>query len=950
MKKTMIHLQGILVLWVLLSFSAIGQERWYTHFSLGGSTEFALDVVEAHDGGYMASGGYSSKGFLAKLDPNGMVQWQRTYSNLGFVTSIVATPDSGYVAASTGASTARIAKVDQYGDIVWHASYAFGGTNHYTEEVHLTPNNELLTIGSVYDGSLYRTFLLALNLNGDTLWAKTYSYNGGSGILGYSVEEADNNDYMLLVKRSATNWRAMRVNNVGDSLSSVSIPNPNSPQINQNHDAFQRTSDGGYMFVDYHYNTSGDIRFHKLDSQGNELWANTIPSAGVNTDVRAVVEAPDGGYVAAGFIAGYAQISLVKINSGGTHQWTRTYDFNAGGNDAPESIILNSYGGYTIAGYGDGANRALVMSVDSLGNLYSNHVTGMAYRDTSNNCVQDAGEAGVGNWVVQLQGNNGTYYATTDQNGAYEIFADSGIYALSINPIGPYWDASSCSNNSRSIVCPSAINGVYTVVQEDFPQDDTLTCPYLMVDVSTPMLRRCFDNVYTVSYCNYGTLDETGAYIVIEFDEYLEVDTLTIPVPWSVDTNGVFTFQIGALAIDSCGSFTIDTYLDCDSTVLGQTHCVEAHIFRDSLCLPVDPNWDGAIIDVELRCITNDSVEFIIENVGSGNMAAPLNYYVTEDNIMLYNNAFQLNSGQQLVFYEPANGSTYRLQAAQTPGYPGYKIPAVTIEGCGVNGQGAFTTGLFNTLPQDDIAPFVSMDCQENIGAYDPNDKRVYPSGVGVEHYITANDELEYHIRFQNTGTDTAFTVVIRDTLSPYLDPATVISGASSHAYQFRMYENTILEWTFNNILLPDSNINEPASHGFVKFKVQQQPGNPTGTVIENSAAIYFDYNVPVITNTAFNTIGENFIVLDVNEALKERANISIYPNPFTTQATIQLGAMYKEVEFEVYNLTGKRVRNEHWEHINQFEFKRNQLPSGIYLFRLHSNGEVIGTGKLVLQ
>ncbi|MBL8964476.1 MAG: aldehyde dehydrogenase, partial [Phycisphaerae bacterium] len=49
--------------------------------------------------------------------------------------------------------------------------------------------------------------------------------------------------------------------------------------------------------------------------------------------------------------------------------------------------------------------------------------------------------------------------------------------------------------------------------------------------------------------------------------------------------------------------------------------------------------------------------------------------------------------------------------------------------------------------------------CLPNIGAYDPNDKQAVPVGYGPEHFIRAGDPLHYQIRFQNTGTDTAFTV-----------------------------------------------------------------------------------------------------------------------------------------------------------------------------------------------
>ena len=132
------------------------------------------------------------------------------------------------------------------------------------------------------------------------------------------------------------------------------------------------------------------------------------------------------------------------------------------------------------------------------------------------------------------------------------------------------------------------------------------------------------------------------------------------------------------------------------------------------------------------------------------------------------------------------------------------------MEGCnGVN------PGFVTIFPEDDGAPFISIDCRENISSFDPNDKQAFPRGYGSEHFIEKNTALEYLIRFQNTGTDTAFTVILKDTLSPWLDLYSVRPGAASHDYEYEILGQNIIKITFNNILLPDSNINELASHGF---------------------------------------------------------------------------------------------------------------------------------------
>ncbi|MEL6867467.1 MAG: hypothetical protein AAFP19_23785, partial [Bacteroidota bacterium] len=141
------------------------------------------------------------------------------------------------------------------------------------------------------------------------------------------------------------------------------------------------------------------------------------------------------------------------------------------------------------------------------------------------------------------------------------------------------------------------------------------------------------------------------------------------------------------------------------------------------------------------------------------------------------------------------------------------------------------------------------------VGSYDPNDKQVEPTGIGPDGLITlADTALSYQIRFQNTGTDTAFTVVIRDTLDTDLDIRSLVPGPASHPYELSILPDRTLEFTFDHILLPDSNTNEPASHGFVFYDIEIN-NRALGTRVDNRAGIYFDYNAPIITNTVANTL-----------------------------------------------------------------------------------------------
>ena len=75
------------------------------------------------------------------------------------------------------------------------------------------------------------------------------------------------------------------------------------------------------------------------------------------------------------------------------------------------------------------------------------------------------------------------------------------------------------------------------------------------------------------------------------------------------------------------------------------------------------------------------------------------------------------------------------------PNHPVESRPSVTIEGCGTNEDGGFSMGILTLFEQNEAEPYIAVDCQENIGSYDPNDKQVYPDRYNVG-YIVEDQKL----------------------------------------------------------------------------------------------------------------------------------------------------------------------------------------------------------------
>ncbi len=238
-------------------------------------------------------------------------------------------------------------------------------------------------------------------------------------------------------------------------------------------------------------------------------------------------------------------------------------------------------------------------------------------------------------------------------------------------------------------------------------------------------------------------------------------------------------------------------------------------------------------------------------------------------------------------------------------------------------------------------------DCHSLLAPCDPNEKLVASQNFAQNGFVATddidnNDELVYMIHFQNVGTDMAQNVELRDTLDGALLPESLEPIAGSAPFNYAVVGNRVW-FRFENINLPDSNNNEPGSHGFVKFRIQQRPGNLLGTVIHNQASIYFDFELPVVTNQTTNTIP---LASAVHAGMKDV--ISVYPNPGHDQLIVQR-SVEQDMTFVLYDIAGKEMRRVELSGLRTV-VSTSDLGAGVYLYRLVSNGQMLEAGKWMKQ
>ncbi|HRH37143.1 MAG TPA: hypothetical protein PK760_02285 [Flavobacteriales bacterium] len=253
-------------------------------------------------------------------------------------------------------------------------------------------------------------------------------------------------------------------------------------------------------------------------------------------------------------------------------------------------------------------------------------------------------------------------------------------------------------------------------------------------------------------------------------------------------------------------------------------------------------------------------------------------------------------------------------------------VPAdIALLGTVINYTATVTDGATESSLSNNIA---SLDVTIT-GSYDPNDKQGNTSSrlSDAQYFLQQDAWIDYTVRFQNTGTAAATTVVIRDVLDTDLDITSLEILGASHAFTPSFGQGRELIFTFNNINLPDSAADLLGSQGFVSFRIKPNNDIAVGDLLENTAGIYFDINPPIITNTTSH-------VVDFSTGVKEHAQtqIQIAPNPASELLNVILpkGAS----SYEVLALDGRRVQVPGTRRADGFQLDVRSLQAGTYLLR----------------
>jgi hypothetical protein len=974
------------LLWAALSFGyllpgAVYGQGWERYFG-GNKEDQGRAVVQTADRGYLVVGFSESFRigddqdidiFVVKTDVDGSMIWQKTFDD-GFTeygNAVIQAADGSYLIAgdisflgAQGPFHGYLLKITERGQKVWHRTFAdSSATNLRINDIVASPDGGYLLVGKALIGGANPhedLLLIKVDEEGQEEWRRIFgnerSEDARAAIAyqgGYVIAGAE--DSFLPPPMAFGNDMAVyRLDAQGQVIWKQVVATTQDEAAND----LVATQDGNFVVAGYSGNNM-DAALWKFDAEGNLLWEAIEDFFGGGDIANAIIELEDGNLVIAGLteVTGLNTDFLIgKFSAEGELIWlNHTGDvINA---DEAHGIAPTFDGGYVITGsaglFLTFINNLVLTLTDGNGDIYTNYVRGRVFYDLNANCMLNSGEPSLANWLVRASSPEHTFFGYTDPNGNYLIRVDTGDYVIEAIRPNALWE--SCSPNGVNLI----LDGFYDTTTVNFPiRALGAPCAAMEVDVSGPFTAPCTAIPYTVHYRNNGTADATGLVLVeVELDEKLSFEGASLPFTFDGQK---YRFEVGAVPSNGLGSFTINTAMSCESIAPLSTVKVTATISPDALeCLPLDPDWNGASVAVNGLCDDDATVEFRLENNTLVAMGIDRTFFVVEDDLMLLVQPFNLGPGQDTAITFPANGSTYRIIAEQVEGHPGMNYLTKAVEGCGTNDDGTYSTGYVAQWPEADGDASISIQVDETVFEQDAVRLIAHPRGL-QDSIIAANTALAYRYVFNNLGNDPVTRVVIRDTLSPYLDPAAIVPGASSHPYRLEVYHTGVVKITFNNINLPENpSGDDPAAYGFVELKIGQQPDNPPGTVIEKQASVIFDYLPPVMTNKVRHVVevedlGSLVTIVPTNTpepGPQPQLSLKAYPNPFVETLTLEVEGWdsAKPLDFAVFNAQGQLIR---YERINQqaYTFHRRQLPAGSYFYVLKFEGKPIGSGTLIVR
>ncbi|HRC33428.1 MAG TPA: hypothetical protein PK736_08290, partial [Bacteroidia bacterium] len=780
-------------------------------------------IIPSKDGGFVISGSSNSNisgdktennwdttlatrdYWVMKIDSIGNIVWQNTIGGTmeDFTASINATTDGGYIIGGTS-------KSDSSGDKTENGCNTFNGSWDYWV-VKIDSIGNILWQNTITANFTDRMYGISQTTDGGFIC-------GGTSHSNISCDKIENNlDYP---HNSTSDYWVVKLDSIGNILWQNTI---GGGQWCSDHlSSIELTKDGGYICGgssdgtwagnDKSEMTKGgyDYWVVKLDSVGNVEWENTIGGASVDY-LYSVKQLIDGSYICGGTSKSNVSSDKANPSIGGYDYWIVKLD-------AFGDIVWQK----TIGGNSDDDLDYITPTIDN------GFICGGASISSISGLKTEVNLGSGDNWIIKLDSNGNIQWQNT--------IGGSGNDGLA--RVFPSYDG-------NSIICGATSN---SGISGDKTENSKGGYDFW---------------IYKINDIEYGSLITGNAFVDNNANsiqdssennlQYKRIDLLSHNLWTYTAANGFYN-----LPVPDSGNFTITpanvNYFTPNPNFHTATFTGTPKL--DSLNdFPFQPI--GIVNDLQIavtpisafRANSNCNYKLDYSNKGNTTLNASIIFYLGDTNY----NYVSASVAPSLINSDSIVWNNITL----TPWQQENIVVTVYVKNGVAIGTQIFSLCTINPIVGDSV-PGDNYGSWKVIttGSFDPNNILVDEDTL-ITNQLADGASLNYIINFQNTGNDTAFYVKVLnpiDTNRFDLNTFEIVSSSHPFILNYIPWENN-MEFKFENILLPDSNIDEANSHGYLCYRIKPKTTLPPNDSLTNFASIYFDSNSPIRTNNAVTRI-----------------------------------------------------------------------------------------------
>lgn len=838
--------------------------------------------------------------------------------------------------SSTSYSTIYIVKLDSLNNFVWANSYGTTGSTIWNYGLTVDSTGSVYTYG-YHEGSLFYdpqnsmnsvapfwwysdAYVHKLDPNGNFEWIKSWGHNNEDGIYKMIIDEEQNfyltgfytdstdvdagpSTYTLNSSSSGTKnylskydsdfnflWAKQYQGTGNAHFPSLSLNSNDELTLTGNYNGILDFDMNAGVDIDTAYSYNEDMYTHVMDRNGNHKWHHTIKGPGVQDNEICVQDSERNRYVLGTFMSTF---DFIPEDSSGL------IEFQAQPSNYKDSYImkLDSLGNQVwtkaIQGMGSYEVNGMVMESDQLiihGRL--NYKTDLdpnsgfllvqpPFMVNSLQYIEKLDSSGSILWHEELIGSNALQIVDFDFDTEGNYYTFGQISGTADMDPGPNTAQLSHDPGAASFI---AIYG-------------EASCAQLGTHFSDPINATCSTS---------GSANASGVYGTPPYN----FTWLTNPPQ---NTPNLIT--------DTCGLFFIEV--------------IDGNGCADTNSVYINGPVSNSPIDLDVNLITSTFVQgqpatLWLDASNGGCQTTTGSIQLILDTLVVFDSCSVAPTsilGDTLIWdLNFGNSDSAHFTAIV---YLTTSQLAITGDTVCLNVQANPFLGDADTLNN------LKQYFEPILASYDPNDKKVFPKGICNDH-VYMGQALTYTVRFQNTGNSEAIHVNIIDTLDYNLDPSTLKIISQSHpTLNVNYMGNRELQFNFQNIHLPDSLSDPIGSNGYVIFNIEPKEGIAVNTTVSNEVYIFFDFNSPILTNTATTTFTDDIPCIHTDDAgtdLIEALNFEIFPNPTDGEFTIY-SLEEKQHQLKVCASTGVLMLT---KEINNGEvISLKHLPNGLYFLNL---------------